>query len=75
MKFANVRELADFLAGTEETHAAFVDQLFHNLIKQPIRAYGLDTPDRLGAEFTRHQYNIRKLMIDVATTAAMTPDR
>ena len=33
-------ELAAFLAGSEETHTAFVQQLFHYLVKQPIRAYG-----------------------------------
>ncbi len=40
MKFAGVRDLATFLAGSEETHEAFVEQLFHYLVKQPIRAFG-----------------------------------
>ena len=39
MKFDGARELAAFLAGSEETHDAFVEQLFHYLVKQPIRAY------------------------------------
>lgn len=69
--FADIRELADFLAQTDETHAAFVDQLFHNLIKQPIRAYGLQTPDQLRAAFEQHQLNVRQLMIDITTTAAL----
>jgi len=69
--FRGVKELATFLANTPETHAAFVDQLFHNLIKQPIRAYGLDTPDKLRTSFQDNQYNIRKLMVDIAVTASM----
>lgn len=68
--FSDIHELADFLAATEETHAAFVDQLFHNLIKQPIRAYGLQTPEVLRDAFRNQQFNIRQLMIEIAATAA-----
>jgi len=71
--FSNARELADFLADTDETPSAFVDQLFHNLIQQPIRAYGLQTPEALRDSFRNHQFNIRKLMIEVAVVAAMAP--
>lgn len=70
--FADIRELADFLAHTQETHSAFVDQLFHNMIKQPIRAYGLQVPDELRAIFEQQQFNVRQLMIEIATTAALT---
>lgn len=69
--FKDIRELADFLAQTDETHAAFVDQLFHNLIKQPIRAYGLQAPDDLRAAFEQHQFNIRQLMVEIAVKAAL----
>lgn len=69
--FQDIRELANFLAATDESHAAFVDQLFHNLIKQPIRAYGLQTPDELRASFEKQQLNIRQLMVEIATTAAL----
>ena len=70
--FRNVRDLADYLAATDESHSAFVDQLFHNLIKQPIRAYGLQTPEELRIAFEQHQCNIRQLMIEIAVKAAMT---
>lgn len=69
--FASVRDLANYLVETEETHSAFVDQLFHNLIKQPIRAYGLQTPDELRATFEKNNYNIRKLMVEIAGLAAV----
>ena len=70
--FANIRELADFLAETEESHGAFVDQLFHNLIKQPIRAHGLQAPDELRAAFEQSQCNMRELMVEIATRSAVT---
>jgi hypothetical protein len=34
------RELAVFLAGSDEAHEAFVEQLFHYLVQQAVRAYG-----------------------------------
>ena len=68
---ANLNQLADFLVGSEETHGAFVDQLFHNLIKQPIRAHGLQTPDDLRSSFAKSQLNVRELMIEIAVRAAM----
>ena len=40
VKFNGIRELAAFLTRSEETHTAFVQQLFHYLVKQPIRAFG-----------------------------------
>ena len=46
VKFEGVQELAAFLAGSEETHTAIVQQLFHHLVKQPVRAYGRPDPAR-----------------------------
>ena len=43
VKFDGVQDLATFLAASEETHTAFVQQLFHHLVKQPVRA--LRPPD------------------------------
>src|SRR5205823_5089425 len=37
--FAGVRDLAKFLAGSDEVQTAFVEQLFHHLVQQPVRAY------------------------------------
>lgn len=69
-EFKNVQDLANFLVQNNESHGAFVDQLFHNLIKQPIRAYGIETPDAIRNQFENKQFNIRELMIDIAMTYA-----
>jgi len=66
-------DLARYLSETEETRAAFAQQLFHYLMKQPINAFG---PDRLGtltAAFEKDQYNIRKLMVEILASSALTP--
>jgi hypothetical protein len=72
VKFTGVRDLATFLAASDETQEAFAEQLFHYLVKQPIRAYGEGTLDRLEADFARNQFHIRKLVVDIAVNAALT---
>jgi hypothetical protein len=71
-KVAGARELAEFLAGSEEAHEAFVEQMIHHLIQQPVRAYGPKTLDELRTQFAKNQFHIRKLAVDVAVTAALT---
>lgn len=75
VKFQGVRDLANFLANSPETHSAFAEQLFHYMIKQPIRAYGLDTLPNLSNLFAKHDFNIRQLAIEIATTAANSESR
>src|SRR5262249_56942001 len=44
--FTNEPDLARYLAGSEDAHAAFVEKLFQHLVKQPVLAYGPKTlPD------------------------------
>jgi hypothetical protein len=70
VKFAGVRDLAAFLAGSEEVHAAFVEQLFHHLVKQPIRAFGPQTLADLRRSFAGNGYNIRKLIVEIMAASA-----
>ncbi len=70
-QFQGVCDLAKFLANSDETHAAFVEQLFHHLIKQPVRAYGANRLDELTASFKQNEFNIRKLACEIVTGAAM----
>lgn len=71
VKFAGVRDLATFLAGSEEVHEAFVEQLFHYLVKQPVRAYGPQKLAELRRSFAANGYNVRKLMVQIVTEAAL----
>jgi hypothetical protein len=70
VKFSGVRDLANFLAKSEETHSAFVEQLFHYMIKQPIRAFGPETLPNLKKSFVANEFSIQRLMVDIVTTAA-----
>jgi cytochrome c553 len=73
VNFDGIRALATFLAASEETHTAFVQQLFHALVKQPVRAFGYQEPLELKRFFAAHDFNIRKLMVEIMVTSALTP--
>jgi hypothetical protein len=71
VKFAGLRDLATFLAGSEETHEAFVEQLFHYLIKQPVRAFGPSRLADLRRSFADNRCSIRRLLVEIAAEAAL----
>ncbi len=74
VKFDGVRELADFLADSDETRSTFAEQLFHYMIKQPVRAYGTDALPQLRQAFAANRYSIRRLAADIVTTAALNSE-
>jgi hypothetical protein len=69
--FADVADLAAFLSTNSEAPEAFVTQIFHYTVKQPVMAYGLDRPRQLQDRFLEQGCNIRKLLGECAVTAAM----
>ena len=40
IEFRGSRQLAEFLARSDEVYRSFVEQLFHQTVKQPVSAYG-----------------------------------
>lgn len=71
VRFAGARDVADFAAGNARAQEAFVEQLFHHLVKQPVRAYGPDTLARLRDSFVASGFNLPKLLAEIATTGAL----
>jgi hypothetical protein len=72
--FADARDLARFLAGSDEVHAAFAEQFFHHLVKQPVRAYGPAARADLRKTFAEGGFNVRKQAIETAVLSAMGPE-
>ena len=70
VKFKSAKELAKFLADSEETQYAFAQQAFHYFVKQPVRAYGLTKPDELRKTFADNALNMRKLIVEIAVLGA-----
>jgi len=71
VRFKDVQELAKFLANSQESHTAFVEQLFHFMIKQPIRAHGEQLSGELTTSFRDSSLHITKLVAEIAARAAM----
>ncbi|MEX0820353.1 MAG: DUF1592 domain-containing protein [Pirellulaceae bacterium] len=72
-EFNGARELAEFLVGSSETHAAFAERLFQYAVKQPVQAYGLEKREELRHLFAQHEFNINKLLIEIAKVATLVP--
>jgi len=70
-RFDGVRDLAEFIAESDEAHQAFVSQLFRHLVKQPPLAYGPDLPARLRESFAASGFHIRKLAAEIAAATAL----
>ncbi|MBX3444110.1 MAG: DUF1592 domain-containing protein [Planctomyces sp.] len=73
VRFSDVRELAEFLAGSEDATEAFVRQMFHFQVKQAIRAYGESALPDLQRSFVADGFHIRRLMASIAAEAALRP--
>jgi hypothetical protein len=69
-KFKGEKDLASFLAASEESQDAFVKQLFHHTVKQPIRAYGPNALKDLQKQFVNNNYSIQELLLNIVATSA-----
>jgi hypothetical protein len=70
VKFSGAKDLANFIANSDEAHVAFVEKLFHHLVKQPVRAYGPKTLPNLEGAFEKGGYSIRNLMVQTMVATA-----
>ena len=71
--FNGARELADYLARSEDCLHAFVEAAFEHFVKQPIAAYGSGTAAKITKSFRDSEYNIGELLINIAVTASRQP--
>jgi cytochrome c553 len=72
-RFRGGRELGAYVATSRDAQEAFVQSLFHALVKQPVRAWGPGTLERLRAGFEAAGFDIRRLVVDIMTVAAVPP--
>lgn len=71
--FQGPAELAEFLAGSDDAHRAFVRRTFQHFVKQPTAAYGPGRLTELAEKFRNSNFSIRKLLVEVAAIAALHP--
>ncbi|TWT63556.1 DUF1592 domain-containing protein [Rubinisphaera italica] len=70
-RFQGAEELSRFLTNSDEAHQAFIEQFFQYLIKQPIQAFGPEMISELDQDFGNNQYNMQKLMLNIAKKSAL----
>ena len=70
VQFAGARELGDHLATSDDCHRAFVEAAFEHFVKQPLAAYEATASDELTDFFRQNDYNIRQLIVRIATIVA-----
>ena len=70
IRLAGARDVAEFAVGSEQAQNGFIEQLFHQVAKQPMLAYGSDVMDHLRQSFVASQFNLQKLLAEIVTLSA-----
>ncbi len=73
VEFNGARELAVKLVADPEVQQSFVEQMFHHLIHQPIRAYDEQQVNELRDSFVAQGLNMKRLARDCALLAVRAP--
>jgi mono/diheme cytochrome c family protein len=68
------RDIVEHVIASPASHRAFITQLFHHTVKQPVAAYGPDTLEDLRQSFVSSGFNIQQLLVNIATISA-TPSQ
>jgi hypothetical protein len=71
VKLDGAKRLAQLIADSRQAQGAFVDQLFHQAVKQPINAYGLTARDDLIKAFAASDYHIQQLLIEIMKVSVL----
>jgi hypothetical protein len=71
VRLKGARDVAEFAVKSEHAHNAFIEQLFSQVVKQPMPAYGPDVLNQLRLSFVQSGYNVQKLLVDIVTVSAL----
>ncbi|MGV3532938.1 MAG: DUF1592 domain-containing protein [Chthoniobacteraceae bacterium] len=70
VKLTGARDVAEFAAGSESGHRAFIRQLFHHMVKQSVEPFGGGTLDHLEQAFASSEFHVQKLLAEIALVSA-----
>ncbi|MEW6158753.1 MAG: DUF1592 domain-containing protein [Verrucomicrobiota bacterium] len=71
VRLTGARDVARFALGSEHAQNAFIEQLFNQVVKQPMLAYGREVMGRLRQSFVASEYNMQRLLLEIATISAL----
>lgn len=69
VRLTGPRDIVNYVAANSAGHRAFIRQLFNHLVKQQPLAYGPETMETLQRGFVASNFNVQKLIIEIALTA------
>jgi hypothetical protein len=58
---------------SRDAQEAYVQSLFHAVVKQPVRAWGPETLENLRSGFEKAGFDIRRLLVDIIMVADAPP--
>ena len=70
-KFKGMKDLAEFVATSDESQTAFVKQLFHHTVKQSVLAYGPTRLHDLQQTFAARDFDIHQLLLEIVAASAV----
>lgn len=70
VEFTGAEEMSQYLTNSPDAHRAFVSRAFQHFVKQPPAAFGADTLDELTQKFVDSNFDIRKLIVEIAVVGA-----
>jgi hypothetical protein len=65
------RDVAIFAAHSDQAQQAFVEQVFHHIVKQPALAYGPRVLTRLRRAFQESGFSVQQLLVETASLTAL----
>lgn len=71
IRLTGARDVAEFAIHSPQAQNAFIQQLFHHVVKQPLLAYGADTLEHLRQTFVTSDFNMQKLLAEIVTISAL----
>ena len=71
IRLAGARDVASFALDSEQAQNAFIEQLFHHVVKQPVRAYGANVMETLRKAFVASEFNLQQLLADIVQVSAL----
>lgn len=70
VRLKGARDIAEFAVNSEQAQTGFIETMFHQVVKQPVRAYGNDTMARLRQSFVTSEFNMQQLLKEIVILSA-----
>ena len=71
IKLTGARDIAEFALSSEQAQDTFIEQLFNQVVKQPMLAYGVEVKAGLRKSFVDSHFNMQKLLVEIVKISAL----